>query len=485
MGKSQKLVLVTGATGNMGRAVVDMLVQDPSFKVRVLVRPEEKSHPVIRRLSKRSDVEYAWGDLTDAASIQRAVAGADIVLHMGALVSPLADELPPPVVEKVNVGGTRNVVDAIKAQPNADDIRLVYIGTVAQTGSRNAPIHWGRTGDPICVGYNGHYAATKARGEAIVAESGLRHWVSIRQTGMAHYDMWKTQGPIMFHNPPNGVMEWSTVEDSARLMAALCGDKVPDHFWRHFYNIGGGASSRLVNHEFMVKTMAAMGVSDFRRMLDPKWLATRNFHGQWYLDSDRLHELVPYRSTTIDEYFARLSRRIPWIVRTFMRLFPGLARKQIQKTAEGPGGPVTWIRENDVEHINAYFGSREEWERIPESWDDFVLAQPSRDPAPLDHGYDDAKPKAEWTVADLHAAAAHRGGRCHADRLEQPYAPVDWECALGHRFAMTPNLYLAGGHWCPTCQNDIDSYDRTAATNPFFAQVWPGPSASPTGKTQR
>ena len=478
MTKSGKLVLVTGATGNMGRAVVDALLLQPSISLRVLVRPEEKDHPVIRRLRKHKDIDYAWGDLTDAASINQAVAGADIVLHMGALVSPLADELPPAVVEKVNVGGTRNVVAAIKGQPNADDIRLVYIGTVAETGSRNAPIHWGRTGDPICTGFNGHYAGTKAKGEAIVAESGLKHWVSIRQTGMAHYDMWKTQGPIMFHNPPNGVMEWSTVEDSARLMAALCGDDVPEHFWRHFYNIGGGASARLVNHELMVNMMAAMGVKDFRRLLNPKWLATRNFHGQWYLDSDRLHELVPYRHTTIQDFFAELPRRIPWIVRTIMRFFPGLARKQMEKTAEGPGGPARWIRTNDVEHIDAYFGSREEWERIPASWDDFVLAQPSREPKPLDHGYDDSKPKAKWTIDDLRSAAAYRGAKCHAEELHDPHAPVELECSLGHRFAMTPNLYLAGGHWCPTCQTDIESYNKIAASNPFFAQVWPSPSAS-------
>ena len=479
MPKNGKLVLVTGATGNMGRAVVDALLQQSDIRLRVLVRPEERKHPVIRRLRKRQGIDYAWGDLTNATSINQAVAGADIVLHMGALVSPLADELPPAIVEKVNVGGTRNVVEAIKAQPNADDIRLVYIGTVAQTGSRNPPIHWGRTGDPICTGFNGHYAGTKAQGEAIVAESGLKHWVSIRQTGMAHYDMWKTQGPIMFHNPPNGVMEWSTVEDSARLMAALCGDDVPEYFWRHFYNIGGGASARLVNHELMVKMMAAMGVRDFRRLLDPKWLATRNFHGQWYLDSDRLHDLVPYRHTTIEDFFAELPRRIPWIVRTIMRFFPGLARKQIQKTAEGAGGPVQWLRTNDVEHIDAYFGSRKEWEQIPASWDDFLFAQPSPDPAPLNHGYDDRKPKNEWSIEDLRSAAAYRGGKCHADELCDPYSPAHFECSVGHSFDMSPNLYLAGGHWCPICQRDIESYNDIAVANAFFAQVWPGPSAIP------
>ena len=100
------------------------------------------------------------------------------------------------------------------------------------------------------------------------------------------------------------------------------------------------------------------------------------------------------------------------------------------------------------------------------------------DPKPLDHGYDDSKPKAKWTIDDLRSAAAYRGAKCHAEELHDPHAPVELECSLGHRFAMTPNLYLAGGHWCPTCQTDIESYNKVAASNPFFAQVWPSPSAS-------
>ena len=76
------------------------------------------------------------------------------------------------------MGGTRNVVGAIKAQPDPDAVRLVHIGSVAQTGHRPAPIHWGRTGDPIKISKYDHYARTKTEAEAPVAESGLSHWVS-------------------------------------------------------------------------------------------------------------------------------------------------------------------------------------------------------------------------------------------------------------------------------------------------------------------
>ena len=472
MAGKNKTILVTGGTGNMGKVTVDRLVDLPNTKVRVLALPREERLPVIRRWRKQGRVELVWGDLTDFKSVCRAVAGVDVVLHLGGLVSPLADELPPDLVAKVNVGGTRNVVEAIKQRPDADDVRLVYIGTVAETGSRNPPVHWGRIGDPIKVGYYGQYAVTKTEGEAVVAESGLRYWVSLRQSGMAHFDLWRTSGPIVFHNPVNGVFEWSTANDSANLMAGVSGDDVPDHFWRSFYNIGGGAGSRVINHEFMVKSMRALGVSDFRRILLPHWLATQNFHGQWFVDSDRLQALVPFREQSLDAFFEELPKHVPAVIRLFARLFPGAIHKRMKKMAEAPGGSMHWIANNDEAHIRAYFGSRQEWDSIPKTWDRFELAQPSREPTLLDHGYDETRPKEEWTIADLRDAAAFRGGKCHADAVVDPYTPLPWECALGHRFDMTPNLHLEGGHWCPTCQLDIDSYDRVAQVNPFFAQVW-------------
>lgn len=462
---TRKTVLLTGATGNMGREAIKRIAAlGDGVALRILVRAQEKNHPVVRDAAKRGLAQICWGDLTDYASIEAAVKGADIVLHVGGLVSPLADSLPPEVVTQVNVGGARNIVRAIQAVGDPKTTRLIYIGTVAQTGSRNAPIHWGRTGDPIKISTFDHYAVTKTEAEAVVAESGLRYWVSLRQSGMAHFDIWRTFDPIIFHNPYNGVFEWSTANDSGRLMAGVCADDVPDQFWRGFYNIGGGATSRVVNHEFMVAQMP-----NYRRIMQPHWSATRNFHGQWYADSDRLQELVPFREQSIHDFFAELPRHMPAPARWIPRIAPGLVRAQLEKLAKGPGGSLRWFAENDEAHIRSYFGSRAAWEAIPRDWADYPLAQPSREVSLLDHGYDEVQ---GWAQADLKVAAQFRGGHYHGGERADPYAPTQWECHAGHRFEMSPNLYLRGGHWCPTCQTNPASYDAAAERSPFFAQVW-------------
>lgn len=469
---SRKTIFLTGATGNMGSATLaELAARADRFQIRALVRPEESGHQVVQQFTGNDAVEWVWGDLTSYEDMRRGVDGADQVLHIGGMVSPMADHVPE-LTMKVNVGGARNIVEAIKAAGQARTTSLVYIGTVAQTGHRNAPVHWGRTGDPIKISRYDQYAVSKTSAEAIVAESGLSRWVSLRQTGIAHPLMWKIFDPIIFHNPFNGVFEWVTVGDSARLAANTCEDAVPDAFWRNFYNIGGGEKLRVVNHEFSRITAQALGQKDAFAGYRPHWFATRNFHGQWYADSDKLEALVPFRSETLDDWAKAMVATMPAPIRLLARLFPGAGRKRLEKLARGPGGTLNWLEHDDREHIDAYFGSRAAWEALPREWSDFAFRQPSREVSLLDHGYDTQKPETQWTAADLAAAAAWRGGAfldtdCDVD------SPASLRCAMGHEFRMTPRLYLKGGHWCPTCMTDPSTYDANARANPFFAQVWP------------
>ena len=468
----KKTIFLTGATGNMGGATLNELMQRTDrFRVRALVRPEEKAHPILKRYVGNPAFEVVWGDLTNYDDILRGVTGVDQVLHIGGMVSPFADYYPE-LTMKVNVGGARNIVDAIKAQPEPDRIALVYIGTVAQTGDRSAPIHWGRTGDPIKISSFDQYAVSKTMAEAIVAESGLKRWVSLRQTGILHTNMWKIHDPIVFHNPWNGVFEWITVGDSGHLAANLCEDSVPEELWRGFYNIGGGEGMRTVTYEFAAASAGALGARDFRDNFQPNWAATRNFHGQWYTDSDRLEALVPYRRESLADFFQALSRAVPFYIKWGARLAGKAGRKRMQKLAEGPGGTLHWLATNDEAHIKPFFGSRTEWEAIPADWENYPLEQPSREPSCLDHGYDTDRHEGAWTRADLQAAAEFRGSKLLSEGEVGAGEAAQWRCAHGHEFAMTPRLMLRGGHWCPTCMVDPSTYDATAKVNPFFAQVW-------------
>lgn len=71
-------VLVTGATGFIGRHLTERLVQE-GLLVRALVRPATRSGPL-----EELGVELARGDLEDPSTLPPAVAGCEIVFHLAA-----------------------------------------------------------------------------------------------------------------------------------------------------------------------------------------------------------------------------------------------------------------------------------------------------------------------------------------------------------------------------------------------------------------
>ena len=474
--KNMKTVFLTGATGTMGHAgLMELSKRLDRFQVTLLARPSQVNKKKLAAFEKLANIRIVWGDLMNYDDVLKGVTGADYVLHVGGMVSPAADYFPKKTL-KVNTTAAQHIVKAVLAQPNADDIKVVYIGSVAQLGHRNAPVHWGRTGDPINISVYDHYAISKTIAERIFVESGIKHWACLRQTGILCPELLlKGSDPITFHVPLDGVLEWSTAEDSGRLLANVCEADVPDEFWNRFYNISSGPSFRLTNYEFEAKLLKAIGCPPVEKIFEPNWFAIRNFHGQWYTDSDVLEDYLHFRSNqTCDSYFAWMAKQVPWYFHLAKIVPPSLIKWGMGCIASTPGlGTRDWIKKRNENRIAAYFGSFEAWQSIPE-WNDLMKKRPSEKPTLLNHGYDESKPLSALTIEDMHQAAEFRGGKCLSSSMTEGdmATPLEWECQFGHRFKASPALILQGGHWCPECLPMPWNDDAIAKGNPFFAQVY-------------
>lgn len=469
----KKRIFLTGATGAMGWAGFQELIKKlDRFDLTLLVRPSEKNK---KKLAPYADkVKIVWGDLTKYEDVYEATVGADFVLHVGGMVSPAADYFPYKT-RKVNQTAAENVAKAVLAQPNADDIKVCYIGSVAQLSDRNEPNHWGRSGDPICVSVYDHYGISKATAERIIVESGIKKWVCLRQSGILYPAILKNFDPIMFHVPLRGVLEWATVEDSGRLLANICEDSVPEEFWNRFYNIGSGPEYRLSNYEFECKLLKAIHCPKPEKIFNPEWFVLRNFHGMWYLDSQVLEDYLHFRANIpVDEYFKQMGASVPWFYH-LAAIVPGwLIKMFIRPLAyKKRWGTQYWIKTNDPARISAYYGTKEAWENIPD-WKHQDLSHPTEEARILDHGYDESKPRSEWDIEDMRKAAEFRGGKCLSETMVKGdfSTKLEWECQFGHKFKASPALVLQGGHWCPECFPTPWNYDEIAKGNPFFAQIW-------------
>ena len=471
MNEIKKTVLLTGATGNMGREVLRQLYSSKQYNIVLLSLPDKVSRVLLARYEIDKSVKIVWGDLTNYEDVKKAVSGVDIVLHVGALVSPAADRLPE-LAWKVNFIGTKNIVDAISQRDDKDSVKLVYIGTVAQTGNRAAPVHWGRVGDPILPSAYDYYALSKTAAERYVIESGLTRWVSLRQTGILHSRILYSQDGTGFHQPLDNHLEWVTAQDSGRLLFNACSDDVPDEFWNNVYNIGGGEKCRITAYEFCRKMFQVVGVK-METAYEPNMFALRNFHGHYYLDSDVLEGFLHFRSQTVDDMLGLVRQNLSPPMKAIRFLLGSvIKRKMLREARKNPIAPLYWMEHNDESRIKAFFGSRESWENI-KGWDEFKV--PGDPPhIVLDHGYDESKKADELTIEDINQAAAFRGGRCLSASIKKGdmKTQLNFVCAHGHKFKASPYLVLKTGHWCEECLKPPWSFDEQAKKNPFIAQVW-------------
>jgi dTDP-glucose 4,6-dehydratase len=127
-------VLVTGAGGFIGSHLTERLAAAEA-QVRAFVHYNSRSHwghleSIVPHL--RTSVEVVSGDLRDAGAVDDAVAGVDVVFHLGALISiPYSYRAPRDVVA-TNVNGTLNVLEAARRHRVS---RVVHTSTSEVYGS--------------------------------------------------------------------------------------------------------------------------------------------------------------------------------------------------------------------------------------------------------------------------------------------------------------------------------------------------------------
>lgn len=238
-------VLVTGATGFVGRAVVGQLTM--------------AGHSVIgfARTPKSDSSELLTGDILDEAAVKRAVEGVDGVCHLAALTLVRKSFEEPVRYFRVNVTGTLNLLDAMnaEAQRTGHPLRLVFASTCAVYGTpETQPITEAQKPAP-----SSPYGASK-----LAAESAIGYQAALGTVGAVTLRTFNVAGAVDGHGDPdttrliprallaaagqadclnvNGdgsaIREYTHVADLARAYAAAL--NVAEPGGHPIYNVGSG-----------------------------------------------------------------------------------------------------------------------------------------------------------------------------------------------------------------------------------------------------
>jgi len=62
--------------------------------ISLLVLPEREIKKAFAKYENAEGLKIVWGDIYDKLSVEEAVTGSDHVLHVAALMPPMADKLP-------------------------------------------------------------------------------------------------------------------------------------------------------------------------------------------------------------------------------------------------------------------------------------------------------------------------------------------------------------------------------------------------------
>lgn len=283
-----KHVLVTGACGNIGANVVDLLLER-GYAVRAL----DLDVPTARKKAGRWGglVDMRFGSICNETLVQQAVAGMDHVIHLAAMVPPVTD-VDQAAGYAVNVVATRSIIRACESQVAPP--RLTFTSTAAVWG-RNDEVDGPRRADEE-ISPSDNYSRQKAECEAMLNASSLD--TVVFRIAMTPPVEPGALSPFVFDMHPDMRVEFTHPKDQA---LGIANSLLVDDIAGRTLCLGGGANNRYRYREFMNMAFAAMGFPPLPR----EAFGNALFLTDW-VDSEESQAILDYQRRGAEDYFREI-----------------------------------------------------------------------------------------------------------------------------------------------------------------------------------
>jgi len=286
-------VLLTGAFGNIGTSTLEELIKQ-GHKVRCFDLKTKVNESKARRF--KGQMEVVWGDLRHPDDVTAAVRDQEVVVHLAFIIPKMSatgveSEARPDWAREINVGGTRNLLDAMKALPKPP--RIIFTSSCHVYGRTQDQPPPRTVADPLLP--IEHYTHHKIECEHQVKASGLE-WTIFRLAATLPLTM--KLDPGMFDVPLDNRMEFVHTRDVG---LAIANGISSEDVWGKILLIGGGLRCRHYYRNIAQRILDAMGVG----MLPEKAFGSTPFAVDW-LDTAESQRLLNYQRRDLGDYIQEM-----------------------------------------------------------------------------------------------------------------------------------------------------------------------------------
>ena len=297
-------VLLTGAFGNVGRSTLNQLIEK-GHEVTIFEVKNKRTKRLYKKYRRWAQV--VWGDVRDPQTVSVALDGKDAVIHLAAIIPPLAD-LKPDLARSVNVEGTRNIVSAIERQ--GCRTRLLFSSSVAVYGDRLAnPLI--ELNDEVKPNDSDGYAKHKVEAETIIRNSRV-DWSVLRLTFIVPPASFKIDR-VMFEMPLSTSIE---VCDTRDVGLAFANALERNDISGQTFHIAGGEKCRTTYGHYVNRVMELFGVG--KDQLPVEAFSKRGYHCG-FMNTDTSREKFSFQTLTLEDHYGDVKYRARFI-RFFARI---------------------------------------------------------------------------------------------------------------------------------------------------------------------
>ncbi|TFG10389.1 NAD(P)-dependent oxidoreductase [Candidatus Heimdallarchaeota archaeon] len=301
------LVLITGGFGNVGHAIIHELLQR-SHEVRVLELKNKKTLKHAKKYGKQ--IEVYWGNLLDKSSIKASLENIDVVLHLAGIIPPLS-ETNKELCQKVNVGGTENLLDEIRLSIRKPPIIFTSSATImGPTQNQEPPI------DPYAsLNPKSNYTQSKVDAEEALQKSDLSFCICRFSAVLTTFILGTLNAMTeAFEMPLDNRVEMVLDLDLAVALVNAAELMVKGNTLNgKILNIGGGKDFQRYARNLTQDIFEIMGIGK----LDEKCYTREDYYLDW-LDTEESQALLQFQNHSYEEaikIFVRPYRKLKTLIR--------------------------------------------------------------------------------------------------------------------------------------------------------------------------